>query len=383
MASRKIIIGVGIANYPVAAAGNTWAFLQWALGFRAAGWDVWLVEEIEKAKCIDNNYKPAALDQSANLAHWRQTLGEFGFLEQSTLLIDHEATNRNALLAFAREADLFFNISGHFKDREILDAVKHRIYVDLDPAFTQIWSEAYKSNMNFTGHDSFVSVGMRFGAADCLAPTLGFRWIPTLPPVDLNYWTNPDPLTPGQRWTTVTHWHGYPAIEYNGQWYGNKSEEFTRLLTLPSHTKEPLEIATDLTADLEEHQQFTAAGWALTVAKPLNTPWQKYRDYLATSRGEFCVAKNGYVRSKCGWFSDRSVCYLALGRPVILQETGWSEFLPAGEGLLAFSDLDSAAAALNTVGPDHARHARAARKIAEDYCSAPLVVNRLLEKLGV
>lgn len=384
--SKKVVIGVGIASYPVAAAGNTWAFLQWALGFRAAGWDVWLVEEIRSDKCIDDDYKPAPLLASANLRHWYATLEEFGFTEQSSLFIDGETPNRAALLQFAREADLFFNISGHFKDKEVLAAPKQRVYVDLDPAFTQIWAEVYNSNMNFAGHDAFVSVGMRLGAADCRCPAMGKQWIPTVPPVNLDYWTHPSALLgipEGKNWTTVTHWYGYPAIEYLGEWYDNKSAEFVKLLTLPSKTKEPLEIATDLTPDLQEHQDFTQAGWELTLARPLNTPWQKYRQYLADSRGEFCVAKNGYVRSKCGWFSDRSVCYLALGRPVILQETGWSEFLPAGEGLLAFTDLDSAAAALNAVGADYARHARAARRIAEQHCAAPVVVNRLVEKLAV
>jgi hypothetical protein len=114
----------------------------------------------------------------------------------------------------------------------------------------------------------------------------------------------------------------------------------------------------------------------------LNTPWQRYRDYLAQSRGEFCVAKNGYVRSRCGWFSDRSVAYLALGRPVILQETGWTDFYPVGEGLLSFHDAESARSALEAVAQDPVRHARAARRIAEQYCSAPVVVNQLLETLG-
>ena len=125
--------------------------------------------------------------------------------------------------------------------------------------------------------------------------------------------------------------------------------------------------------------QFTAGGWSLVDARPLNTPWQKYRDYAAASRGEFCVAKNGYVRSNCGWFSDRSAMYLALGRPVILQDTGWPEFYPAGEGLLAFTDEASAVTALKTVEQDPVRHARAARAIAEKYCAGPVVVDRFLE----
>ena len=144
-------------------------------------------------------------------------------------------------------------------------------------------------------------------------------------------------------------------------------------------TSEKLEIATDLHEEDPTTDRFRQGGWSLVDARPLNTPWQKYRDYAAQSRGEFCVAKNGYVRSNCGWFSDRSAMYLALGRPVILQETGWSEFYPTGEGLFSFTDEAGAKAALETVDRDPVRHARAARAVAEKYCAGLVVVNRFLE----
>src|SRR5690606_21407468 len=127
------------------------------------------------------------------------------------------------------------------------------------------------------------------------------------PPVDLGYWDMQEAPPAGASFTTMTHWYGYPPVEYRGEWYGNKSEEFEKLLDLPSGTGARLEIATDLAEGQEEHRRFTRAGWKLVEAAPLNSPWQRYRDYLAGSAGEFCVAKNGYVRSCCGWFSDRSV----------------------------------------------------------------------------
>jgi hypothetical protein len=184
---------------------------------------------------------------------------------------------------------------------------------------------------------------------------------------------------PGVKWTTFTHWYGYPAVEYAGEWYGNKSEEFEKLLDLPSRTKERLEIASDLNEDDPVRDRFASKGWSMVDARPLNVPWQRYREYAAASRGEFCVAKNGYVRSRCGWFSDRSVMYLALGRPVILQETGWSDFYPAGEGLFSFHDAAGAQAALATVGRDPKRHGLAARALAEKYFAAPKVVNDFVE----
>jgi hypothetical protein len=378
---RRVVIGVGIASYPLHAAGNTWAFLQWVLGFRAAGWDVWIVEEVPANKWIDTDRQPTSPAASANLVHWNQVLDEFGLREQSTLFIDGQAPNLPELLRFARDAEFFFNISGHFHRPDVMRATPKRVYVDLDPAFTQIWAEVYHSDMNLDPHDVFVSIGRRLDAKNCRAPLAGRNWLPVGVPVMLDYFPVASPQ-PGDVWTTFTHWYGYPQVEYEGEWYGNKSEEFAKLVNLPRRTKEKLEIATDLHPEDQATAEFLANGWSLIDARPHNTPWQRYRDYAAQSRGEFCVAKNGYVRSRCGWFSDRSAMYLALGRPVILQETGWSDFYPAGEGLLPFHDEESALAALETVGRDPLRHARAARAIAEKYCSAPVVVNRFLETIG-
>ncbi len=379
---RRVVIGVGIASYPLHAAGNTWAFLQWVLGFRAAGWDVWMVEDVPAAKCIDANSAKCEPALSANLTHWNNTIAEFGLKDRATLFFSGESAELASVTSFARDAELFFNISGHFKQRDVFTAPKERVYLDLDPAFTQIWAEVYQSDMHFDGHDTFCSIGRHLGKKDCYSPLAGKTWLPVGVPVMLDYFTNPALEQPGEMWTTFTHWYGYPQVEWNGHWYGNKSEEFAKLVDLPRKTKEKLEIATDLVDGDETKDKFSAAGWSLIDAKPLNTPWQRYREYVAQSRGEFCVAKQGYVESRCGWFSDRSATYLALGRPVVLQETGWTDFYPSGEGLLAFHDEESARVALETVAKNPVKHARAARALAEKYCSAPVVVNQFLETIG-
>jgi hypothetical protein len=378
---RRALIGVGIASYPLHAAGNTWAFLQWVLGFREAGWEVWIVENLRRAKTIDAEGGPCAFADSANLAHWNAVLTEFGLRDHATLFVDGEAPNKNELLAFAADAEFIFNISGHFDQPEIMAAVPRRLYIDLDPAFTQIWAEIYHVDMHLEAHDTFLSIGRRLGAKDCRAPLAGRHWLPIGVPVSLGHFTLPNVAEPGEIWSTFTHWYGYHPVEYQGQWYGNKSEEFDKLVELPRRTSARLEIATDLTTGDKTAQIFQQGGWNLVDARPLNTPWQRYRDYAAQSRGEFCVAKNGYVRSRCGWFSDRSAMYLALGRPVILQDTGWDEFYPTGEGLLTFNDEAGAIAALAEVARDPVRHARAARAIAEKYCSAPVVVNQFLDAI--
>src|ERR1700678_3767131 len=260
---RRVIIGVGIASYPVHAAGNTWAFLQWVLGFRQAGWDVWMVEDLPPSKCIDANGKKCELALSANLAHWNAVVNEFGLKDRATLLFDGESPELPGLLRFAHDAEFFFNISGHFKQRDVFGAVREKIYVDLDPAFTQIWAEIYHSDMHFDGHDKFVSIGRHLGKKECLAPLAGRSWLPLGVPVVLDHFTNPNLDQPGDTWTTFTHWYGYPQVVYNEKWYGNKSEEFAKLIDLPRRTKEKLEIATDLHPEDETTGKFLASGWSL------------------------------------------------------------------------------------------------------------------------
>lgn len=377
--SSKIIIGVGIAGYPVAAAGNTWAFLQWALGFRSLGWEVLLVESIDSKKCVDSKWKSVPFDESANKSHWENIVCDYGFKEQCILLVDGESKDRKRLLDFATGCDYFLNISGHFKEREVIDRCRHRIYLDLDPAFTQIWAEVYGEAMNFESHNHFFTVGPLFETGNVRAPMAGKKWLGTLPLVHLPSW----PMQPlgGDRYTTMTHWYGYPPVEYQGQWYGNKSEEFEKMIRLAHWSGVPLEIASDLGDEAELKVQFESQGWKMTRAAAANRDLLSYQRYIQSSRGEFSVAKSGYVLSKCGWFSDRSVCYLASGKPVILQETGWSELIPSGKGALAFQSIEEAQEQLTQVELDPQGHSLAARSIAENYLDSAKVISELIRKV--
>jgi hypothetical protein len=376
---RKIVIGVGIAGHPLSAAGNTWAFLQWALGFKDLGWNVFLVEEISSKKAIDDQWKSVPFDQSANKKHWESVIRDFGFENTSCLLVDGESRDKSKLMDFAPDADLFLNISGHFKNLEVMNRCRHRIYLDLDPAFTQIWSEVYAEEMNFTPHDLFFTVGPLLESGKARSPLAGRKWLGTLPLVHLKSWPESHEL--GNRFTTMTHWYGYPPVEYQGEWYGNKSEEFEKIIDLPTKTRARLEIASDLGAETDWKGKFENAGWTMSLASEANIHWETYRKYIQSSRGEFSVAKNGYVRSRCGWFSDRSVCYLASGRPVVLQETGWSELIPQGEGALSFQTLQEAQVKLDQVESDFKTHSNAARRIAEEYFDSAKVIQEMLRKI--
>ncbi|NBQ66051.1 MAG: hypothetical protein EBT95_11140, partial [Verrucomicrobia bacterium] len=179
---------------------------------------------------------------------------------------------------------------------------------------------------------------------------------------------------------TITHWYGYAAVEWEGKSHGNKAEEFEKLRGWPRQTGLSPRIVTDLGVG-EERSRFEAEGWDFLGPEPVCSDWREYRSFLAASRGEFSPAKSGYVTARTGWFSDRSALYLALGRPVLLQETGWSAWLPEGKGLVAFRTPEEAAAKAREIESDHGRHARAAEEVAREHLAAEKSIVNALKRL--
>jgi hypothetical protein len=378
----KIVCGVVIAHVPRNAAGNTWAFLNWAIGLREAGCDVWLVEHLDRAALALDAFAPDG--PSVNERYWNEIVTEFGFSGRATLFIDDEAPNSPDFTHWAADADALINLSGQFKLHHRVAHLPRRAYVDLDPAFTQLWAATLDVDMNFKGHTDFFSVGSRLAAAHL--PATGLDWQPTLPPVSLAHWTSVDdvalPVDPTGCWTTVTHWHGYKSMPWEGRVYGDKRESLVEVRDLPKRGPRLL-VATDMQPDWSDHQEFSAAGWRFIEASKIGADARVYRKFLSASAGEFSVAKQGYVLSHCGWFSDRSACYLALGRPVALQETGWSEALPSGDGLRAWHDIDEAAEVLREFEREPDRHRVAARRIAEEFLDARKVAAAFLNRIGL
>ncbi|MGD9897043.1 MAG: hypothetical protein AB7T14_08235 [Candidatus Methylacidiphilaceae bacterium] len=376
--SGKAIITTAFARYPQNSAGVIWAFLQWALGFRSVGWDTWLVEELPASACVDAEGRPTTPDRAINASSWQKAVKEFGWSGKATLLREGEREEWNDLCDFARGADLILNISGVLRRRELLDLPRRRIYLDLDPGFTSVWAQEYGCDLGLGGHDLFLTVGLRMDAAGVRAPDLGVCWVPTLPPVALDYWTGV--AGSGRSWTTVTHWRAYPEVRWDGWTFGNKAPEWEAVIDLPRIAGVPFRIACDL-EEAEIAERFRSAGWELVPSGGITSDWKRYRDFLSASRGEFSVVKNGYRLSRCGWFSDRSACYLSLGKPVVLQETGWSSLLSRPRGLHPFSSVEEAARAIETVETHYAEEAAAARSFAEEALDARKVIGRLLERL--
>lgn len=363
--------------------GATWAVLQYVKGLERLGHAVYLVEPVA-AEVL----RPAgvALEDTASANYFRAVVAAFGLTERAALLL--AGTRQTVGLPFdqirrvAGRCELLINISGMLEDEEIVAPIPRRAYLDLDPGFIQLWQAAEGIDMRLTGHTHFVTIGMNIGRGDCDVPTCGRDWITTPQPVVLDLWPVAERITYNAL-TTVGHWRGYGSITYRGAFYGQKVHSLRPLITLPSRTSEvfmpALAIHPDETKDLEA---LAAHGWqVLDPASVAATP-ADYQRFIQGSKAEFGLAKSGYAVARCGWFSDRSVAYLASGRPVLAQETGFRRFLPTGEGLFSFTTAEDVLAAVEELNRDYPRHARAARELAESDFDSDLVLGRLLDALG-
>ena len=364
--------------------GNTWAFLQYFLGLRRLGFDVYYVEQIAGEKCLDEEGRRVSFDDSVNAKEFRALIERFD-LVGCNALFDGASSGSMGLSCvdvekLAPEIDLLINLSGNLRRESILKKVRRRMYLDMDPGYTQIWHEL-GFDIHLEGHDVYVTTGLNLGKPDCPFPNCGLRWETTLPPVVLSEWPSNQP--PGCAYTTVADWRGFKPVQWRGIWYGQKADEFLRLVDLPRRVPVPLEICLLINSnetarlDLEQHE------WRLVSPRDYASTADAYRKYIIGSRGEFSVVKGGYTAGRTGWFSDRSACYLAAGRPVVIQDTGIGAYLPTGSGLLTFTDIENAIGALEQIETDYAKHAQAAMSFAREFLDSDLVLNRLLTLAGV
>jgi hypothetical protein len=364
--------------------GATWAVLQYLLGLKRLGHDVCFVEPVQEAALRPAG---ASLARTVNAAYFRRVVAGFGLEQSAALMVG--GTRQTVGLPYerlrevARRADLLINVAGMLTDEALIEDIPLRAYLDLDPAFTQLWHAQEGIDMRFAGHDRFVTVGQAIGQPGCDVPTCALEWIPTLQPVVLEEWPRAGRVS-RDALTTVANWRGYGSIERGGVLYGQKAHSLRRFVALPTLTEEVFALA--LAIHPEEVKDLAALrgnGWRLIdPARVAHTP-TSYRRFVRGSKAEFGIAKSGYVAARCGWFSDRSACYLASGRPVIAQETGFSDFLPTGAGLFAFETTEEVIASLEALSGDYDRHARAARAIAEEHLDSDKVLGRLLCGLGV
>jgi hypothetical protein len=371
----RVVVSGMLAGVPDQG-GATWAVLQYILGLRDLGHDVLFVEQVDAA----------ALDDPRVGAYFADVADRFDLWGHAGLIADGTdrtiGLDRSHLATWTKTADLLLNLSGNLDDDDLLGAVPRRVYVDLDPAFTQLWETASGIDMGLDGHDRFVTVGLAVGSDGCAVPTCGRSWTPTLPPVVLDQW----PVAEGivhDAFTTVANGRGYGSIEHEGTHYGQKLHSLREIVGLPARNGAAYVLALAIgEGDDRDRHALDEHGWDLVAADRFPRSPDDYHAFVRGSRAEIGIAKSGYVRSRCGWFSDRSACYLASGRPVVAQDTGFSAFLPCGDGLFAFDDTESAAAAVAEINTDYEGHRRAARAIAGEHLDSRVVLTSLLERVG-
>jgi hypothetical protein len=352
-------------------AGATWAVAQYVLGLRRLGHDVWLVEPVDgelDASYADEVIRYFSLEDRVAFVHHETAAGACGAGYEQVSAVPF---------------DLLVNVAGMLHDERLVADIPVRVYLDLDPAFTQLWQSVEGIDMRLDGHTHYVTVGQTVGTRACSIPSCGVDWIPTLPPVVLDRWASSQSRHLGGSYTTVGNWRSYGSIDHAGVRFGQRAHSMRTFLPLPVRTGRRLEVALAIAdGDGDDRASLIENGWAL--ADPLaaaGTP-SRYRAFVQSSRAEIGIAKSGYVIARCGWFSDRSACYLASGLPVVAQDTG-ARMLPTGCGLLVFSTLDDAVAAIEEVERDYAGHARAARELAEEYLDSDRVLGGLLEAVGL
>jgi hypothetical protein len=363
--------------------GHAWVFLNYLLGLKRLGHRMLFIDRLTASMLEDQSM--AERPANSVEARWLHDVMTGAGLSDAYVLLTPEgedADARRRLLDRLGETDLLIDVNGFLDDAELLAAPARTAFLDIDPAIQQMWVELGLAEGLFDGYDLHFTFGENIGKFDCAVPTCGLEWLATRPPVVLDEW----PMTSSATdFTSVASWRGpYGSIEYEGEVYGLRVHEFRRFMELPARIGSECSIALDVdVADEADVAALTAAGWKLLDPRETAAEPAAYRSFIQASGAEISIAKNVYVRSACGWFSDRSACYLASGKPVLAQETGFSVTLPTGDGLLSFEDLEGAAAGAARIEGDWNAHSRAARAIACEYFDSDEVLGGMLDAAGI
>lgn len=390
MKRKKIVVLGFMGGCPIA--GVVWQHIHYIVGLQRLGHEVWYVED-----GLRYPYDPEAYTITEDFSYAAKTLqklaSQYGFENQWCFCArygDEPKTaglSLEALRSLYRDCDAALNVCGSHDLNDDLLAIRRLIYVESDPGVEQIKLDLGDSTARdyLSRHAALFTFGEAVGTERFAVPLHGLEWLPTRQPVVTDLWHTGESPDDGAVYTSICNWStsGKKDIEWRGSNYlWSKSLEFLKFVEAPKRCGEIFELATDIKAG-DEKQRFIDNDWRLVDPHTLSIDWDRYRQYIRASKGEFTVAKDQYTRLHTGWFSDRSACYLAAGRPVITQETGFSEFYGNGEGLIPFRTMDDIVAAAASIRSGYARHARAAFEIAREYFEAEKVLRSLLERSGV
>jgi hypothetical protein len=372
--AESIVIGAALAHR-AGYGGHAWALLQYVLGFQELGFDVTVVDRLE-GSMVGEAREEEALD------YLRRLFEEDG-IHYSVLGDGGKAVgglSRADVLERTRDARLLLNVMGFVDDPGVLAAATRRVFLDIDPGFGQVWRELGLADV-FADHDAFVTTGRNVGQEGCCVPTCGLRWLTIPHPVVLSR----HPVTLGGKgFTSVGSWRGpYDAIEYGGRRLGLRAHEFRKLVGLPARVDAPFQVALEIEpGDAADRRLLEENGWAVVDPRAVASDPAAYLQFVQGSLAEFTVAKGIYVELNTGWLGDRTACYLASGKPALVQDTGLAAHYPLGDGLVAYSTLDDAVDGAERIVNDYADQALAARRFAEQELDSRSVLSRLLEELG-
>lgn len=363
--------------------GRTWSKLHYLMGLSRLGHEVYYVEDSDDyPSCYDPARDIVDRDATYGLRFAEHVFHSIGMGRRWAYYDAHQTRWQgpcaDRILDICDTADGVINLCGINPLRPWLLDIPVRVYIDQDPAFTQIRHLTSEAARNFAQqHTAFFSFGENIGQPQSRIPDDGFPWQPTRQPVVIDA-VRYTPGPPHGNLTTVMLWDSYPSHEYNGIRYGMKSDTFAPYLDLPTHTGESFELA--IGGPTTPRNLLQGKGWLLRDSRePTHDPWT-YQHYIRQSKAEFSVAKHGYVASHSGWFSERSLAYMASGRPVLTQETGFSDWMDADAGVLPFTTPAEVLDNLARLNARYAVHCRAAREVAASYFDAEDVLSELLER---
>lgn len=384
---RKIVLLGMMTKIPVA--GVVWQTIHYLVGFQRLGYDVYYVEA--HARTPSMFMETEEDDGSAKAAAFISAVMErFGFSHKWAFQALHDdnscyGMSQSELERLYDSAELIINLHGGTLPRPEFSRGEKLVYLETDPVQLQIeLADGLQETIDFLEpHCAFFTFGENYGNPDCLLPVSdSFEFKATRQPIVLDFWGNGKPA--GELFTTIGNWSQFwREVIFKGEvYYWSKHHEFMKFIDLPTLTEQAFELALSSFTDADK-KMLEDKGWKICSAIEFSDDIDAYRQYIQNSRGEFTVAKDQNVRLRSGWFSDRSATYLACGRPVITQETGFSNVLPTGAGLFGFSVMEEILEALEAIENDYQRHSKAAYEIAREFFSHEIVLSRLLSEAGV
>ncbi len=382
----RIVLLHFVGQMPLA--GIAWQAVNYLAGLARLGFEAWYVED-HGANPYDPRISSVVMDCRYNVGYLRQAMERHGLAGRwaywDAIGDVYHGLSREAVHALYGEADALINLCGSTKLRDEHLRCPVRIMIDTDPVYEQIkYANADPAARAYVdAHTHFFTYGANLGTEACTIPLCGVPWQPTRPPVDLDLW----PRAGGEPrcFTTIATWENKGKnIEFDGADYlWSKHLNFLRFLDMPKRRPGTCFEMAMLPPDDSVRREVEGAGWRLADPRPISADMASYQSFIAGSCGEFTVAKDIYVRPNSGWFSDRAVCYLAAGRPVVTMRTGFTSYCPAGHGLFDYTTREEALAAIDAIATDYAGHSRAARELAGDCFAADRVIGDLLATAGL